>query len=128
VTEGGRVGRGFASVSGAYGTLVAYATQPDRVAADGEDRNSPFTKALLKHLPTPGVELRTLMTRVARRCQHGDGRRAIARTLRHETNRVNPCALRVGGSTFDFGSLKPAGAGAFKQKTGANSQDGRQGP
>jgi Tfp pilus assembly protein PilF len=63
-TKGGTVDRGFARVSGAFGTLVAFATQPDRVAADGDGRNSPFTKALLKHLPTPGVELRTLMTRV----------------------------------------------------------------
>jgi hypothetical protein len=35
---------------------------------------------------------------------------------------------RVGGSTFGFGSLKPAATGALKQKTGANSQDRRQGP
>jgi len=27
-------------------------------------RNSPFARALLQHLPTPGLELRTLMTRV----------------------------------------------------------------
>jgi uncharacterized caspase-like protein len=51
-------------VSGADGTLVVFATQPNRVAADGSGHNSPFTQALLKHLPTPGVELRTLMTRV----------------------------------------------------------------
>jgi uncharacterized protein len=41
-----------------------FATQANRVAADGTGRNSPFTRAPLKHLPTPGVELRTLMTRV----------------------------------------------------------------
>lgn len=56
--------RGLARVDGADGTLVAFATQPNRVAVDGEGRNSPFTRALLKHLPTPGLELRTLMARV----------------------------------------------------------------
>jgi uncharacterized caspase-like protein len=43
---------------------VAFATQPHRVAADGNSRNSPFTTALLKHLATPKLELRTLFTRV----------------------------------------------------------------
>jgi uncharacterized caspase-like protein len=55
--------RGLAGAS-ADGTLIAYATQPNKVAADGQGRNSPFTQALLKHLPIPGVELRTLLTRV----------------------------------------------------------------
>ena len=44
--------------------LIAYATQPDNVALDGEGRNSPFTAALLKHLVTPGLEIGTLMKRV----------------------------------------------------------------
>ena len=48
----------------AEGTLIAFATQPNRVAADGEGRNSPFTRALLKHLSTAGLEFRTLITRV----------------------------------------------------------------
>jgi uncharacterized caspase-like protein len=64
VTREAAVTRGFARVEGADGTLIAFATQPNRVAADGLGRNSPFTRALLKHLPTPGLELRTLMTRV----------------------------------------------------------------
>jgi tetratricopeptide (TPR) repeat protein len=56
--------RGLARVEAADGTLVTFATQPNRVAADGQGRNSPFAQALLKHLTTPGLELRTLMTRV----------------------------------------------------------------
>jgi len=56
--------RGLAAVSGADGTLIAFATQPNKVAQDGQGRNSPFTASLLKNLPTPGLELRTLMTRV----------------------------------------------------------------
>jgi tetratricopeptide (TPR) repeat protein len=48
----------------AEGVMIAYATQPDRIAADGDGRNSPFTAALLKNLPAPGVELRTMFTRV----------------------------------------------------------------
>jgi tetratricopeptide (TPR) repeat protein len=48
----------------ARGAFVVYATQPNVVAKDGEGRNSPFTSALLKHMATPGLELRSVMTRV----------------------------------------------------------------
>jgi tetratricopeptide (TPR) repeat protein len=57
-------GSGLAWVSGADGTLIAFADQANHATADGKTRNSPFTQALLKQLPTPGVELRTVMTRV----------------------------------------------------------------
>ncbi|MBI3435040.1 MAG: caspase family protein [Proteobacteria bacterium] len=58
------VGRGLASIQSAVGTMIAYATQPDNVALDGTGRNSPFTTALLKHVTTPGLEIRSMMTRV----------------------------------------------------------------
>jgi len=67
---GGRsaaVGRGLAVIetpSGGADTLVVYATEAGRIAADGDGRNSPFTEALLDHLDTPGVEVRLLMGRV----------------------------------------------------------------
>jgi uncharacterized caspase-like protein len=44
--------------------MIAYATQPDVVALDGEGRNSPFTTALLKHIGAPGVDISTVMRRV----------------------------------------------------------------
>jgi hypothetical protein len=50
----------------ATGTLVAFATAPGQVALDGDTRNSPFTAALLKHIETPGLEVKSLMVRVTR--------------------------------------------------------------
>ncbi len=44
--------------------MIGYATQPDNVALDGSGRNSPFTTAMLKHLPTPGLDISVLMRRV----------------------------------------------------------------
>jgi hypothetical protein len=44
--------------------LIAYATQPDNVALDGDGKNSPFTTALLKHIVTPGLDIGTVMRRV----------------------------------------------------------------
>lgn len=59
------VGRpGLAPVSGGVGTLVAYATDPGNVAADGLGENSPFTAALLEHIETPGIDVRIMFGRV----------------------------------------------------------------
>ena len=55
------VGTGLAPIQKASGTLITYATEPDRVAADGEGRNSPFTAALLKHIRKPGIEIEQMM-------------------------------------------------------------------
>ncbi|MEZ5824793.1 MAG: SUMF1/EgtB/PvdO family nonheme iron enzyme [Geminicoccaceae bacterium] len=58
------VGRGLAEVEPPVNTLVAYAARAGSEAADGTGRNSPFTEALLEHLPTPGIDVRILFGRV----------------------------------------------------------------
>ena len=55
---------GLAPVSGGVGTLVAYATDPGNVAADGLGDNSTFTAALLDHIETPGIDVRIMFGRV----------------------------------------------------------------
>jgi formylglycine-generating enzyme required for sulfatase activity len=53
------VGRGLAKVEPVNpNTLIAFAAKAGSTATDGDDRNSPFTAALLKHLPRPGLDLR----------------------------------------------------------------------
>jgi len=56
--------RGLARQESGVGSLIAFATQPNNVALDGNGRNSPFTQALLKHIKTPGLEIRTMLSRV----------------------------------------------------------------
>lgn len=48
---------GLARMDAPRGTLIAYATAPGSVAADGADgeRNGVYTKHLLRHLATPGL-------------------------------------------------------------------------
>ncbi|MDP3257254.1 caspase family protein, partial [Bosea sp. (in: a-proteobacteria)] len=58
------VGTGLAPVARAQGMVIAYATQANDVAADGSDRNSPFTAALVREIDQPGVEVATLFRRV----------------------------------------------------------------
>ncbi len=54
------VGRGLARIEPDGGTLVAYAAKHGEVAFDGEGANSPFVTALVKRLPTPGMEINKL--------------------------------------------------------------------
>jgi uncharacterized caspase-like protein len=44
------VPRGLSAEPKTSGTLIAYSTQPDTIADDGMERNSPFIKALLEHI------------------------------------------------------------------------------
>jgi len=46
------------------GSLIAYATSPDSIAADGEGAHSPYTAALLNWIDRPNVELGELFRRV----------------------------------------------------------------
>lgn len=55
---------GLASVKGASGTLIAYATAPDSVAADGAGRNGLYTSELLNTLSLPGTRIEDVFKRV----------------------------------------------------------------
>jgi hypothetical protein len=63
-TRSAAIGNGLAEMKPSFGTLIAYATGPGEVAYDGNTPNSPFTTALLKYLPEPGLEIGQAMTRV----------------------------------------------------------------
>ena len=53
------IGRGLAKVEPASpNTLIAFAAKAGSTASDGGGQNSPFTAALIKHLPKPGLDLR----------------------------------------------------------------------
>jgi uncharacterized caspase-like protein len=53
------VGRGLAKVEPTSpNTLVAFAARAGSTASDGDSKNSPFTAALVKYLPKPGLDLR----------------------------------------------------------------------
>lgn len=46
------------------GMFIAFSTSPGDVAEDGDGDNSPYTEALLKHLPTPGKAFEEAFKRV----------------------------------------------------------------
>jgi|GEM_PF-2397013 len=55
---------GLAKMDAPKGSLVAYATAPDSVAADGTGKNGIYTGQLLRHLRTPGIGIEELFKRV----------------------------------------------------------------
>ncbi|MBZ0217588.1 MAG: caspase family protein, partial [Fimbriimonadaceae bacterium] len=57
--------RGLAKIEATSGMVVAYSTQINQVAIDGDGRNSPFVSALVKELEEPGLEIGTLFRRIA---------------------------------------------------------------
>lgn len=70
------VGRGLARVNPAGSdTLVAYAAREGTVADDGSGDNSPYAEALIKHIATPGLDVRLLFGRVRDEVLKSTGRR-----------------------------------------------------
>ncbi len=70
------VGRGLARVNPAGSdTLVAYAAKEGTLADDGTGTNSPYAAALIKHLTTPGLDVRLMFGRVRDEVLAATGRR-----------------------------------------------------
>ena len=64
-TSSRSIGRGLARVDVLTSdTLIAFAARAGSTAADGDGSNSPYTLALVKHLATPGLDLRLALGRV----------------------------------------------------------------
>jgi len=66
---------GLAQVKAPTGTLIAYATAPDSIAADGGGANSPYAEELTKQIQVSGVLLETMFRRVAEQVSSRSGGR-----------------------------------------------------
>jgi hypothetical protein len=60
---------GLAKVDSPSGTLISFATSPGRVAADGDGRNSPFTKHLIQELRQRNTPIEQVLKNVRRKVQ-----------------------------------------------------------
>jgi uncharacterized caspase-like protein len=101
--------RGLARVEPENNSLVAYAAKNGQVAQDGTGDHSPFTAALLKHLPVPGLDIRLALGRV-----RDD-------VLKSTSNTQEPFVYgSLGGESI---SLAPASAVATPAVSGAAKSD-----
>ena len=89
------IGRGLARIEPVTSdTLVAFAAKAGLTAADGESIHSPFTSALLKHLVTPGLDVRLAFGRTR------------DEVLANTGNKQEPFVYgSLGGSTVTLASL-----------------------
>ncbi|MCC7428131.1 MAG: caspase family protein [Alphaproteobacteria bacterium] len=95
---------GLAAVQAPTGMMVSFAADRGQVALDGAGQNSPFTTALLRHIETPGVDVRLMLDEVRQE------------VLRSTGNRQRPredVALLPGG--FAFKPVAPPPAPAVAQ-------------
>ncbi|SDU57107.1 SUMF1/EgtB/PvdO family nonheme iron enzyme [Desulfobacula phenolica] len=52
--------KGFVQMNAPLGTVIAYATSPGSVAADGDGRNGTYTEALLKNFQNPNLDIQKM--------------------------------------------------------------------
>jgi len=91
-------GRGLAALDAPAGTLVAYATAPGSVAADGSGENGVFTGALVRHIRADrGVDVEALLRGVSAEVQQATGGKQVP--------------FRSSSLTGDFYFHPPAGPG-----------------
>jgi len=62
--KGGPRAQGLAQMDAPVGTLLAYATAPGKLAADGSGANSLYATHLARHLLTPGLPIEHVFKRV----------------------------------------------------------------
>jgi len=55
---------GLTKVIDAEGVIICYSTSPGKVALDGNEKNSPYTKELLNQLKKPNVPIEIMLKRV----------------------------------------------------------------
>ena len=55
--------QGLATMDAPAGTLIAYATAPGRVAADGDGKNGLYTEELIRFMKKPGLKLEEVFKR-----------------------------------------------------------------
>jgi uncharacterized caspase-like protein len=117
------------STSGASGIFRAYATQPNNVSDDGGGRNSPFTKALLKHLGTPGLDVHQMMIKVRLDVQTETSNRQIPweESALTDTYYFTPSAPGMAAPLLPTYRKEGAGPSGKRQKATGQAQRRNQG-
>jgi len=59
------------------GTLIAYATSPNKTAEDGVGRHSPYTEALLRYIDEPSLPIEGMFKKVRRHVKQATSNRQI---------------------------------------------------
>src|SRR3954467_15126618 len=110
-TRSVNVQSGLAEMKSGEGTLIAFATGPGQTALDGEaGTNSPFTRARMANIASPGVEIQQAMTKVRAQVNEETGKNQLpwGHTNLIGTVYLNPVA---GGSAAEAPNTPVAAVG-----------------
>ena len=108
--------RGLGRIGNPDGLIIAYSTQHLTTALDGDPgRNSPFTGALLKHLPTPGLDVKAMLFKTAQDVVVATkgGQRPEVQVSLYQDYALIPASAPGGGPPV--ATLAPAGPGEEAQ-------------
>jgi hypothetical protein len=103
--------QGLAQMSSPTGTLIAYATAPGSVAADGFGRNGIYTKHILQNIRLPDVPVEIMFKRV---------REAVERETRRLQTPWDSSSLK-GDFVFNASGSSKAAAGAASSGPSADA-------
>src|SRR5882757_8951133 len=110
-TRSVNVQTGLAEMKSGEGTLIAFATGPGQTALDGEvGTNSPFTRALMANIASPGVEIQQAMTKVRAQVNEETSKNQLPWG---HTNLIGPVYLNpvAGGNAAEAANTPVAAAG-----------------
>ncbi|HSS20371.1 MAG TPA: caspase family protein [Pyrinomonadaceae bacterium] len=118
---------GLMQLKAPSGTLVSYATAPDKTAEDGAGKNSPFTEELIKQMNFADVLVETMFRRVTEQVSlrtHGKQEPWFSANLKGDFYfRVNP--ERPADSTGSKGTESPSSSAGDKKKEKATELNRR---
>jgi uncharacterized caspase-like protein len=100
---------GLAQIDAPTGTLIAYATAPGRVAADGTGENGLYTAELLKQMRVPGLSVTEMFMHVR------------AEVMKQTASKQVPWEASSLVGTFYFGGPGNNKAGSQSDSTAANT-------
>src|SRR6185295_7840918 len=103
--------QGLAQMSSPSGTMIAYATSPGSVAADGFGRNGIYTKHILQNIKVPDVPVEIMFKRV---------REAVERETRKQQTPWDSSSLK---GDFAFNSSGRPATTAAAAPAGGPSAD-----
>jgi hypothetical protein len=69
--------KGLAKMDAPEGSILAYATAPGSVAAEGTGRNGLYTSKLLKHITTPGLPVELFFKKVRKDVRIASGKKQV---------------------------------------------------
>ncbi|MHC1702028.1 MAG: caspase domain-containing protein [Humidesulfovibrio sp.] len=109
--------RGLAKMDAPSGSLVAFATAPGDIAADGEGKNGLYTSHLLRHLRSPGLTIENVLKQTRIGVAADSAKMGKRQTPWESSSLMGDFYFRAGQQTAALVPLLPSGPSAQAAST-----------